>query len=724
MSHRHKGKSPVRKAVRRVAGTLLVMAALVAALPGLAWAGASPWSETPEGAVRLVSAGTGAGSDGKLMVGLQFRLEPGWKVYWRSPGDAGLPPEVDWSTSSNVAGAEMLWPAPERFSFSGIETFGYEKEVVLPIRLAVADAASPVMLKPKIAYLTCKEICIQHTADVSLKVAGAGGTPTRFAHLIGRYVSKVPGNERSIGLDVGEGRLVRAGAGLNLSLALRSDMGFTKPDLIVEGPEGFTAGVPTVKLADKSKAVTIRVPIELLPPASKTPEAVYALKLTLLDEGRAAEFERRFEVGTAPLVGSASARAPSLAIIFLLALIGGLILNVMPCVLPVLSLKLIHFASLGGKEAARIRASFVATSAGIVATFMALAGLLAGLKAAGHAIGWGMQFQQPVFIAVLAVIVTVFACNLLGLFEIRLPGWVGRVEARRPDQESIVGDFATGILVTVLATPCTAPFLGTSVGFALSQDTATIIAVFAALGLGMALPYLAVAAFPQVERLLPRPGPWMVRVKQILGLALVATAAWLVWLAAAQLGTTIAGVITAFLLLLTGILFVAGRAGEGRRKGWQALAGAVAVLAIAAPLAVPGNAGIDVADETSGPWVRFDRARIATLVAAGKTVFVDVTAKWCITCQVNKAVVLETDEVASRLKGANVVAMVADWTNPDDEIAAYLASYSRYGIPFNVIYGPGAPNGVVLPELLSRTSVLNGFRQARAGALAADESDK
>lgn len=347
------------------------------------------------------------------------------------------------------------------------------------------------------------------------------------------------------------------------------------------------------------------------------------------------------------------------------ALLGGFILNLMPCVLPVLSLKLMSLVRHAGEGRGRLRAGLLASAAGIIASFLMLAAVTAGLKAAGLAVGWGVQFQQPLFLGFMIAVLLLFAGSMAGLFEIPLPRFIAdRVSG--PEGSGLGGAFLTGAFATLLATPCSAPFLGTAVGFALAAGTTEILAIFAALGLGMASPYLLAAAFPAVAGWLPRPGRWMVGLRRVMALALLGTAAWL------------------------GLVLDA------------ALRGPAPVTALAAGQNGGGGAR----------WAAFDEAAIAGHVAAGRVVLVDVTADWCVTCQANKKFVLNRDPVAATLADPRVVALRADWTRPDEAIAAYLARHGRYGIPFNMVYGPGAPAGIALPELLSASAVLAALAQA------------
>jgi suppressor for copper-sensitivity B len=455
------------------------------------------------------------------------------------------------------------------------------------------------------------------------------------------------------------------------------------------------------------------------------------LTLTVVDGKRSAEAKLTVTAATgaaakaqAPAGNPDTGAGPPLLVILGLAVLGGLILNLMPCVLPVLSIKLLSVVGHGGGEAKLVRLSFLASAAGIVFAFMVLAGALIGLKAGGMIVGWGIQFQQPWFLVAMTVLVVAFACNLWGLFEVRLPVMISDLGEHASHAHGLGGNFLQGAFATLLATPCSAPFLGTAVGFALARGWTEIAAVFAALGLGLALPFLAVAAFPGLATRLPRPGPWVITLRRFLSLALVATGVWLLSVLAATIGIAAAAVVGALVAAGAGLLSLARRdpGGAGRRAPWGI------ALAVVAAFLVPGWLGGAAGDGTraNGPtlaaytgngelgklWTPLDEAAIPGLVARGKTVFVDVTADWCITCLVNKGLVLNTAPLLEVFKSDTVVMMQGDWTQPDPVISGYLARHQRYGIPFNAVYGPGAPQGLVLPELLRRDAVLDAFRRA------------
>ena len=686
---------------------------------------ASDWSETEYSQVRLVSASETTGGQARLRLGLHFRLRKGWKIYWRSPGDAGFPPLPDWSESKNLRSATLSWPAPERFSVLDLETLGYKDEVVLPLAAVLEDPNRDLGLRGTVRYLACDEICIPHEARLRLTIPPGPAEPSPFAHLINRFAALVPGEGTAHGLSIVDAVLLGpdpltptdgAAAPALLRVTAASTVPLVAADLYVEGPQVLAFSKPVLRLADGGTEAVLEVKVwgleDLESSASEIP-----LTLTLVDGQRAAEVSIRVEwAESGDRIGYPEA-SHSLSVILLLALLGGLVLNLMPCVLPVLSIKLVGLVGHGGGERRAVRVGFIASAAGIVFSFLVLASALVFIKSLGMTVGWGIQFQYPWFLIAMTLVVTVFACNLWGFFEVRLPDRIAilgrRADGHGEPSGSLPGHFLTGAFAALLATPCSAPFLGTAVGFALARGPAEIYAIFTALGIGLALPYLGVAAAPGLATRLPRPGPWMVLLRRILGVALAGTGIWLVSVLANPIGASGALAVGLLTAGVGGTLYLRHRMPE--RHGPSASA-ATAVFALIA-LLVPGMAEVEPSTPprdtvVASLWRPFDEAAIPGLVAAGKIVLVDVTADWCLTCRFNKSVVLERGDVLRALSGGAVVSMQADWTRPDEGIARYLAGFGRYGVPFNAVYGPDAPDGLPLPELLTRELVLSAFERA------------
>ncbi|MGO4124853.1 protein-disulfide reductase DsbD family protein [Inquilinus sp. YAF38] len=698
-----------------LAAAALGLAALAG--PGAAGAAETPWQNAKGASARLVTAVDGTGRLSEIPAGLHIRLEPHWKTYWRSPGDAGLPPALDWTGSANLGTATLAYPAPHRFQLFGLETYGYETEVVFPLTLPVAQTGQPQHLALAATVLVCSDICIPANFSFTLDLPAGTATPDpAAANLIDRYANTVPGDGAAAGLAIGPVAATAAGQNGGLRIEATAREPFEAPDLFVEGAPGDAFAAPRITTSEGGRRLVAeidRVQAAADPPLALTGSPVV---LTLVDGPRSVEAKAT--------VGTAIAAAPEAAAwlsILGVALLGGLILNLMPCVLPVLSLKLLSIVEAGGRTPRRQRLGLLATAGGIVASFLVLAGGAVGLKAAGASVGWGLQFQEPVFLAAMAVIVTLFGANLLGLFEVVLPGRAMDAAARasgtgRPETEGLAGPFLTGAFATLLATPCSAPFVGTALGFALSRGPLEIGTIFAALGLGMALPYLLIAAVPGLARLLPRPGRWMVWVKAVLGLALFGTAAWLLSVLAVQVPPVAAALVAAVLAAIVLVLWLRRRGGIAIRRLGTAAAVVLALAAVLLPLRFDRSDAATPQAASAIPWARFDRSAIPGLVREGKVVFVDVTADWCLTCKVNKLLVIDRDPVAAALGEAGVAPLLADWTNPDQGIADYLAAHGRYGIPFNAVYGPGAPDGILLPELLSTEAVLDALKQARGAS--------
>jgi suppressor for copper-sensitivity B len=681
-------------------GTVVLAAALLAlARPARAEDGASDWFVTDQGRVRLVAAAPAVGDAATVTLGLEFRLAPHWKIYWRSPGDAGYPPRLDWTGSTNLAEASVAWPAPRRFSVSGLETMGYSDAVVLPITVRLDHPGSPVDLRAALSYLTCAEICVPYDTvlTLALPVQAGSAQSSGFAALIARYAARVPGDGAASGLALHAANLVLGDKPM-LELRIESMAPLAAPDAYVEGAAGVSFGAPQAAPGDRPGESLLR--LRVFGDGGAIAALVgHPLTVTLVDG------ERALEAAVTPGAAPPPADLRLLLAILPLALLGGLILNVMPCVLPVLSIKLLGVAEQSGRSRGAVRLGFVATAIGVLLSFLALAAVMVALKSAGLAVGWGLQFQEPLFLVAMVVLLTLFAANLWGFFEVPLPDWLAGL-ASAGEGHVLLGNVATGAFATLLATPCSAPFLGTAIGFALAAGPLEIVTVFLALGLGFAAPYLVIALFPQSVLWLPKPGRWMLTLRRVLGLALAGTALWLLSVLTAQTGWR-AALAVGVLMAAAAVALALLRTPRARRVAPAALFALAFVVPVAFSAPPPGR-GADAF------WRPFDRAAIDKLVGEGRVVFVDVTADWCLTCKVNKQLVIETDPVNARLAAPGVVAMRADWTRPSEAIAAYLRGFGRYGIPFDAVYGPRAPQGLALSEILSSNEVLTALSEAAA----------
>ncbi|WP_245504330.1 protein-disulfide reductase DsbD family protein [Lichenihabitans psoromatis] len=688
----------------------------------VARAASTPWVGDAHAAVRLITRDDRVGQSATVEAGLEFRFAPGWHGYWRTPGDAGLPPVVDWSTSDNVRRGEIAWPAPVRLVVEGLQNSVYEGDVILPVSLVLERPGEAATLHASVGYAACSNVCVPFQAELSLPLPAGPEARAAEAPLLVAARAKVPGAPGSAGIEVVNTGIVASGGAASLVVTLKSNAEpFRRPDLFVEGAGGGLPAAPEVSLTDDGR--TARLTVALGP----TSPPIEALTLTLTDGSRATSFGA--PVGFVPsppptlataqdaaqphVIASTPNRTLSWGAALLSALFGGLILNLMPCVLPVLSIKLMGLVRHAGVGRRTMRMSLLATASGVIASFLALAAVLIGLQWSGASLGWGIQFQQPWFLAGMASLTVLFAASLFDWLAIGLPSALMTSAGSRRSGQPLVEAFLTGAFATLLATPCSAPFVGTAVGFALAQGPIEILAVFLCLGVGMALPYGAIAAFPRLVRWVPRPGPWMVGLRTALGFLLLGTAAWLLVVLWSTAGGRVAGAVLGPMIAL--LLF---RAVMARRPGlnrtWITALTTVLVLAPLAAAAWPTAAPRHAPERQQ--WQVFDPAALPGLVAEGRTVLVDVTATWCLTCKINDLTALDRTEVATRIDQRHVVRMRADWSRPDPAIAAYLRGFGRYGIPMDVVYGPARPTGEPLPELLSPTLVLNALDRAAAGA--------
>ena len=670
---------------------------------GLLFAQTAAPATKPDFNAQLIVGGADKADPALTWLGLHVRLGPGWHTYWRSAGDAGAPPEFDWSESQNVAAIEVEWPAPHRFTDAGIDTFGYAGEVLFPVKVYLQNPREPSHVSLKLALFVCGTICTRNELHFDADIAPGARFDDRL-DLIGRWRAKVP-RQQSPDLSVASLRLETAPPA-QLRIEAHAKAPLVAPDVFVDGDNAVVAGHPKLTASPNGTSV-ITLPIEGV--GATHPNK--PLHVTLVDGDRSVEAvlppQRPSAISaaqTATGLTQASQKTESAWAMIAVALLGGFILNFMPCVFPVLSLKLFSLLGHPSRGAGAIRARFVASAFGVITSFVLLAAMLAALKTAGAEIGWGIQFQQPLFLVAMAAILVALGANQLDLYEIRLPWRLAGLFGQSAGGQSIASHFFNGFVMTLLATPCSAPFVGTAVGFALSQGVWQIFEIFAALGLGMASPYLVLAAVPQVGRFFPRPGRWMLVVRRVAAIAMVGTAIWLLTI----LGE-ISGVQTA---LLAGASFglLVWAVAVYRQRFAHAIAGTL-IAGLAGIAIVIAGGRLTPASETASrnvQWQPLVPQQIQTMVQSGRTVFVDIGAAWCVTCKVNEALIINSGPILQRLT-SDIAPVQADWTKPDVTISAYLQSFGRYGLPFNVVFGPGAPGGIVLPELLTQETVLNAF---------------
>lgn len=622
---------------------------------------------------------------------LTVELKPGWKTYWRSPGEGGVAPKISWPDGVTDS---WSWPVPSRFDISGMTTQGYHDKVTIPITL---DGVRGDTLDGMLTLSTCSNVCL--LTDYPLHLDFTQPVDEGFRSAFGQAMRAVPdtsGVSADLSAWLSDGNLVVTGT---------TDGKWDNPGIYFDPLEGdILPGEPVIKHDGNTLRVTVPVTDEWGDkPASLKGKA---LSFVLTNGDRAQQ--TTMTVGTTPEETSV---ADGIGKMVLFALLGGLILNLMPCVLPVMGMKLNSILH-AGSDGSTIRLRFLATSAGIVTSFMLLAAMVTALKLAGASLGWGIQFQNPWFIGLMVAVTFLFALNLFGVFEMLLPSAAaGRLATA--GGTGIGGSFCEGMFATLLATPCSAPFLGTAVAFALGAPLHALWLIFLMLGVGMSLPWLFVALVPKTALLLPKPGRWMNTLKSILGLMMLASSLWLATLLSQHLGDRVTQVVLLMLVAVTLALFAMKRQTASPLFWLVVIAlSAFGGYQVRGLLNAPPDAPAQNVAQTI-PWQPLSEAAIEQALAQGKRVFVDISADWCVTCKVNEHRVLNQPEIVAALRQPDVVALRGDWSQPSELISAFLAKRNRYAIPFNAVYGPGLPDGEILSPLLDKRTLVTTLNNAK-----------
>jgi DsbC/DsbD-like thiol-disulfide interchange protein/cytochrome c biogenesis protein CcdA len=682
-----------------------VLTAVVLGFPGARADG--PPVPTDLVSADLVAEAASIAPNATVWVDLRLAIKPGWHVYWQNPGDSGLPTAIDWVLPQGFSAGRISWPAPEHFVQNGIGNYGYTESANLLVPISAergVTTGQTAVFTAEASWLVCSDICIPGGASLSLALPVTPQQPVpdpSAASLFAAARSRLPVPapfESRFSASAGEYRIMVPAAAFG---ELRNPTGTFFP---IDGSLIDAAAEPEV--SRRSDGLEIGLKRAARPGGVKSLPATLDGVLVLRGAGGG---ERVFEIGANP------APAPvDSAIVWwqalLLAFLGGVVLNAMPCVFPILSLKLLSLAKHAHGHRIGQLSHGLAYTAGVLLSFVALGGALLALRAGGQVVGWGFQLQSPIFVAVLAYLLFTMGLSLSGAvdFGVRFAGIGGRLAGRT----GLAGTFATGVLATIVATPCTAPFMGAALGFALVAPPGVAIGIFLALGLGLAAPYMIATLAPGWQQLLPRPGGWMDFLKQLLAFPLYGTVAWLLWVLIQEVGPDEAFGVLFGLVLVAFAVWIYGRtrlaAPLGRRLGTSlAAAGCAAALFLATSLTTAGNGAVP-AKQAGLPYEPFTAERLASLEAEGKPVFVNLTASWCVTCLINERIALDTEAVRNAFAARGIVSLKGDWTNQNPEITGLLQRFGRSGVPLYLIYnGRGAP--VVLPQILTAASVLEAL---------------
>jgi thiol:disulfide interchange protein DsbD len=656
-------------------------------------------------------------------VGLLLRMAPHWHTYWAFSGDAGLPTELKWKLPPGWKVAEIQWPIPLKTIDPGdIETYGYENEVLLMQEITPPQKLdnSAVKLSAEASWLVCEKICIPGSATPQVELPVSTTSQPSNSELFARYRRLLPQNWPKS--DAAPANWSQVGRDLRLKITSKTLANYPALDFFPLPEQNVVVGHPTVESRNNNEVV-FRIPIES---SEKSLSSIGGL--IVYSQHPNGEDRSAWQISPAPIVSVAAASMPARGILTFLffGFLGGIILNLMPCVLPVISLKIFGFVQHAGESRRKILRSGIAFTVGIFAWFVGLAVVLIALKAAGHDVTWGgFQFTNPYFVLALSVIVLVFALNLFGVFEVSLPQSMTRGLLSTTERKDDLGSFFQGVFATVLATPCTAPFLGTALGFAFSQSPAVIVAMFVAIAAGMSAPYLLLSAQPTWLRFLPKPGPWMLHVKQFMGFLLLATLLFLLYVLGAQRGLEGAIWASCFLLVISVVCWMKGAfvlppASAAKRAVVLVL---MLVLMLGSGIYFIGGkfrlTNLASADSRlRGDWQAFTPERLQAELGQGHSVFVDFTAAWCITCKFNEANVLESADVRDAFQRHAIVKLKADWTNGDPTITKLLRQFGRPGVPLYVLYPGKNEEPIVFPEVLTKAMVLEKL-QAVASRVAA-----
>jgi thiol:disulfide interchange protein DsbD len=732
----------------RLSRLMIALCCLLA--PSLHASAVSNSADGPHVHVQLLIPVSGFNRGATADAGFYFKLEPGWHIYWKNAGDAGEPPHIQWTLPEGIAAGAIQFPVPSRLPLGPLMDFGYENEVLFPLTLNVAKTAKPgpATLHAKVDWLVCRATCIPGKAELEVsrdvydhprKPVLIGADADVFNRFVGQLPKPLPTTDKAVFQPTNEGFRLFVETGQTETEASF----FPSDESILDNPA-------PQKLASTAKGLIL----DLKKDANLSANPAQLNGVLELSGGRAYELAARpGKVTAQPLASAASHPAAAAATassapetaptsspgttsgakslllselvrISGLAFLGGLILNLMPCVFPVLFLKGLALvnsgneagvptdrsSSVGWEQRHKLRAHGIVYTAGILVSFWVLVAVLLGLRAAGATLGWGFQFQSPIFLELMAGLLFFMGLSLAGQFEIGLTltsaGGSLLVDKQGAAKQGYTGSFFTGVLAVIVATPCTAPFMGAAIGYALAQPAAVTFAVFTALALGLAAPYVALTLQPAWTRLLPRPGAWMEILRQAISVPIFITVIWLAWVLAQAYGAAILAALLASFLFLAIAGWFLGRWPAAR---WSTVVAALILLCVIAIDAWAPRGLIEpvfnprdvLTVSINGGWQPWSEAAVSRSLAAGQPVFVDFTASWCLSCQVNERVALDQPAVEQAFQARNVLLMRADWTRHDESITQALTALGRSGVPAYALYTPGRSEPELLPEVLT-----------------------
>jgi thiol:disulfide interchange protein/DsbC/DsbD-like thiol-disulfide interchange protein len=672
-----------------------------------------------------------------IMAGVDLKMDPSWHTYWKNSGAAGLPTKIEWHLPPGVTGGETQWPLPQIIPPAEVTTYGYEDEVMLLVPLTLASNLNPgpLVLKADVSWLECKEQCVPGSASVEATLNIGGETkPSTEAALIESWKGKVPKSSKDFPFVAGwEKPATNDTRSLLFELpSFQHDKwpAITGANFFPDASDDYEVQATVEMVSNPSVEFQFRKQVKKF--SGDWPKEISGV-MVIERNGSREGYEVKLPIndlstvpaGATPTVSAPAPPAQSLWKMLVYAFIGGLILNLMPCVLPVIALKILGFVNEAKSEPRHVRAMGLVYAVGVLVSFLALAAVVIGVKSAGHQAGWGMQFGNPIFLVCLTVLVTLVALNLFGVFEVTLGGRALDAAGNLASKHGAAGAFFNGVLATVLATPCTAPFLSIALGFAFAQSAAFIVLIFLAVGAGLAAPYVVLSWNPAWLKFLPKPGAWMEKFKIAMGFPMLATTAWLFNLASGSYGKNVLW-LGLFLVVISFAAWIFGEFFQrGRKRRSLALILTLGLLIGGYAYALEGQLRWrEAVAETSTTgslkespdgidWQPWSPAAVAQARSEGRPVLVDFTADWCLTCQVNKKTSIEIPSVRAKLKELNAIAFVGDYTRTPDSITTELQRFARAGVPLVLVYPKdAAAPPIVLPEVLTPGIVLDALDRA------------
>lgn len=652
----------------------------------------SEWAVGETSKLRLISPYS-QNSSKNITIGLEYQMQPGWKTYWKSPGDGGFAQNISWENSSNISDVKILWPTPIKFEILGLTSLGYQDNVTFPLEIEIENEFQDINLDLHVNYLICKEICIPGDARIFLDIPAGEKKINDNYFDVEQALSKLPEKDfsrtylKNINANVLEGENLST-----IRLQIESEKIFFNPEIFLHTPFGLPVVQHTISYSANNKLITAEFDFN----KKLISEDSFPLEVVLKDVNH--NFEHLLSAQITKDISNSTMN--TFIFYILISLLAGLILNVMPCVFPILSIKLMSVFTVDQGTA---RVSFLTVALGIVSSFFLLGVCFLVLQYFNFSIAWGMQFQKPYFLIFITLIIFLFMMNMFGQFQINLPQNFSNIAFAGLGNRSFFKDFFNGFFATLMATPCSAPFVGTAITAAFTQNYITGMSIFLFMGIGMASPYLLIALFPKLVNFLPKPGIWMIYVKYFLGLLLLATVVWL--------SNILLNFFNIYFLVISLFVLIV----ITYRRKFPLFKNTITITSI---IFIFFSTSLQIFQQHSSSaeekdWVSFFTVDIDQLVAQDKIIFLDITADWCATCQFNKINVLNSDNIIKQFKENNITLIRADWTKPNERVNLFLEKYDRFGIPFNAFFSKKFPDGILLSELLSEKEIVNAINKIK-----------